>query len=150
VVHKWQRYYEDEREGLIEAIREAKIGSHDLIAFGDRKLRFFRAGTESVIRGTQITLTPENVLLYTRGYVPYTGEYAGMRVPRPIEIVEHFGSSALKRLCEEILALTKMDWNSAVFAQKEPITTAFSDDVGQILAEVKGDAQPKTTYRFYM
>ena len=81
-----------------------------------------RASAEPPIRGTQITLTSPNVLLYTRGYVPYTSEYTGIGVPRPIEIVEHYGSSSLKRLCEEILALTKMDWNSALFAQKEPIT----------------------------
>jgi len=150
VVHKWQRYFPEEREGLIAAITEANIHSHDLIAFGDRDIRFFRAGAEPPIRGTQITLASPNVLLYTRGYVPYTSEYTGMRVPRPIEIVEHYGSSSLKRLCEEILALTKMDWNSAVFAQKEPITTAFSEDVGHILAEIQPGVQPRTTYRFYM
>ena len=60
------------------------------------------------------------------------------------------GSSSKKRLCEEILALTKLDRNSAVFAQKEPITTAFSSDVEQILSEVKPAVQPKTLYRFYM
>jgi hypothetical protein len=150
VVHKRQRYFAEEREGLEEALRNANIRSHDLVAFGDRDIRFYRAGMEPVIRGTQITLTAENVLLYTRGYIPYTSEYPGMRVPRPIEIVEHYGSSSLKRLCEEILALTKLDWNSAVFAQKQPITTAFSEDVGQILAEIQPGVQPKTLYRFYM
>ena len=150
VVHKWQRYFEDERAGLLDAIRAAKIQFHDLLAFADRDVRFFRAGSEPVIRGTMVSLADDDVLLYTRGYVPYSSEYPGMRVPRPIEIVEHHGSSAKRKLCEEILALTKLDWNSAVFAQKEPITTAFSRDVGQILAEVQSGVQPRTTYRFYM
>jgi hypothetical protein len=150
VIHKWQRYYESEQTGLLSAIREAGIHSHDLVAFGDRGIRFFRAGTEPPIRGTQITLGIPNVLFYTRGYVPYVSEFSGMRVPRPIEIVEHYGSASQRKLCEEILALTKMDWNSAVFAQKEPITTAFSEDVGHILAEMPPDVQPRTTYRFYM
>ncbi len=35
-----------------------------------------------------------------------------MRVPGPIEITEHHGSAPLEQLCREILALTKMDWNS--------------------------------------
>jgi hypothetical protein len=150
VVHKWSRYFEEERDGFLEAIRDASISSHDLVAFGDRAVRFFRAGAEPVIRGTQISLTPEVVLLYTRGYVPYNTEYSGMRVPRPIELVEHYGSSSKRRLCEEIMALTKLDWNSAVFAQKEPITTAFSEDVGRVLAELPPGVQPRTTYRFYM
>lgn len=150
VVHKWQRYYEDERAGFVDAITAAGIHSYDLIAFGDRGIRFFRAGAEPPLRGTMVTLAPNDALLYTRGYVPYVGEYPGMRVPRPIEIVEHYGSAAMKKLCEEILALTKMDWNSAVYAGKDPITTAFSEDVGQILAEMPAELQPRPTYRFYM
>lgn len=150
VVHKWQRYYEEEKAGFLEAITKAGIHSYDLIAFGNRGIRFFRAGAEPALRSTMITLAPDNALLYTRGYVPYLGEYPGMRVPRPIEVVEHYGSSAMKKLCEEILALTKMDWNSAVYAGKDPITTAFSEDVGQILAEMPPGVQPRPTYRFYM
>jgi hypothetical protein len=123
---------------------------YDLLTFGDRDIRFFRAGAEPLIRGTQISLTPDNVLLFTRGYIPYTSAYSGTRVPRPIELAEHYGSSSKRRLCEEILALTKLDWNTAVFAQKEPITTAFSEDVGRILAEIPTGVQPRTTYRFYM
>jgi hypothetical protein len=150
VVHKWQRYYEDERAGFVDAITNAGIHTYDLVAFGDRGIRFFRAGAEPVVRGAMITLAPKDALLYTRGYIPYLGEYPGMRVPRPIELVEHYGSSSLRKLCEEILALTKMDWNSAVFAGKDPITTAFSEDVGQILAELPPGVQPRPTYRFYM
>jgi hypothetical protein len=56
----------------------------------------------------------------------------------------------MKKLCEEILALTKMDWNSAVYAVRDPITTAFSEDVGQILAEMPEGVQPRPVYRFYM
>ena len=150
VVHKWQRYYEEEKAGFLEAIAKAGIHSYDLIAFGNRGIRFFRPGAEPALRSTMITLAPDNALLYTRGYVPYLGEYPGMRVPRPIEIVEHYGSSAMKKLCDEILALTKMDWNSAVYAGRDPITTAFSEDVGQILAEMPPGVQPRPTYRFYM
>jgi hypothetical protein len=151
VVHKWQRYYPGELEGLLEAISEAKsIHSYDLISFGDRGIRFFRAGHEPPLRGTMVTLAPDNVLLYTRGFIPYLGEYPGMRVPRPIEIVEHFGSAPMRKICEEVLSLTKMDWNSAVFAGKDPITTAFSEDVGDILAELKHPGEPRTTYRYYM
>ena len=151
VVHKWQRYALEEREGFIEAITEATgVHSYDLVAFGSRGIRFFRAGQEPPLRGTLVTLAPQNVVLFTRGYVPYLGSYPGMRTPRPIEVVEHFGSSPMKKLCEEILALTKMDWNSATFAGKDPITTAFSKDVGEILAEIPPSVTPKTTYRFYM
>ncbi len=150
VVHKWQRYFDDERTGFEESLRTAGIHSFDLLAFGNRGIRFFRPGMEPPVRGTMVTLAPRNVLLYTRGFVPYLGVYPGMRVPRPIEIVEHHGSSSLRKLSEEILALTKMDWNSAIYAGKDPITTAFSEDVGQILAEMPAGEVPRPVYRFYM
>ena len=148
VVHKWQRYWADERTGFEEAL--SKVASFDLVAFSDRGIRLFRAGQHPPMRGTLIQLAPHNAILFTRGFVPYLGEYPGMRVPRPLEIVEHFGSASMSQLATEILALTKMDWNSAIFAGKEPITTAFSEDVGHILAEFPAGAEPRPQYRFYM
>jgi hypothetical protein len=126
------------------------VSSFDLVAFSDRGLRYFRAGQHPPLRGTLVQLAPANAVFFTRGFVPYLGAYPGMRVPRPIEIVEHFGSASMSQLATEILALTKMDWNSAMFAGKEPITTAFSEDVGHILAELPPGAEPRPQYRFYM
>jgi len=48
------------------------------------------------------------------------------------------------------LALTKLDWNTTMFAGKEPITTAFAAEVGQILSEFPPNTEPKRSYRFYM
>jgi hypothetical protein len=148
VVHKWQRYWDEERAGFEEAL--SGLSSFDLLAFSDRGIRFFRAGQHPPLRGTLVQLAPSNAILFTRGFVPYLGTYPGMRVPRPLEIVEHFGSASMSQLAGEILALTKMDWNSAMFSGKEPITTAFSEDVGHILAEMPTGAEPRPQYRFYM
>jgi hypothetical protein len=151
VIHKWQRFSDDEREGILDALKaEPNLREFDLVALGKRGFRFFRAGQEPPLRGTMIQLAEGNSLLFTRGYVPYLTRYPGMRVPVPVEIVEHIGSSAMSVVCGEILALTKMDWNSAAFAQKEPITTAFSSDVGDVLKEMRPDETPRPQYRYYM
>jgi hypothetical protein len=150
VVHKWQRYTPDERAGFEEAIQSAGVHSSDLVAFGSRGIRFFRTGEQPVLRGTMIKLGLGNAILYTRGYVPFVGEYAGMRVPKPLEITEHHGDAPLTQIAQEILALTKLDWNSTAFAGRQPITTAFAEDVGHILAELPAGATPKSWYRFYM
>jgi hypothetical protein len=149
VVHKWQRYWEDERASFEQALAPV-VNSFDLVSFSDRGLRCFRPGQEPPLRGTMVQLSEGNCLLYTRGYVSYLGVYPGARVPRPIEIVEHHGSASLRQICQEVLALSKMDWNSAMFAGKEPITTAFSEDVGHILAELPGGVEARPQYRFYM
>lgn len=151
VIHKWQRYTPDERAGFEAAFAAAGVHTSDMVAFSERGLRFFRTGQEPPLRGTLIRLSDTNALLYTRGYVPFHGQYGGMRVPKPLEIVEHFGAAPMSQIAQEILALTKMDWNSTAFGGREPITTAFAEDVGHIMAELPaGEKEPKRFYRFYM
>jgi hypothetical protein len=53
-------------------------------------------------------------------------------------------------LLREMLALSKMNWNTADFSCEEPITLAFARKVGPILAEIPRDIQPQPEYRFYM
>jgi hypothetical protein len=150
VIHKWQRFWPDERAGFEDALKGAKVHSHDFVSFGSRGVRFYRAGSEPIVRGTYVPLGDGEGLLYTRGYVPFLRTYPGMRVPRPLEILEHHGSASMTQIGQEILALTKLDWNTTMFAGKEPITTAFASEVGQILSEFPPNIEPKRQYRFYM
>ena len=53
-------------------------------------------------------------------------------------------------LLQEVLALTKMNWNSAAFAIGMPVTVAFSRSVGQVLAELPENLPLRPEYRFYM
>jgi hypothetical protein len=53
-------------------------------------------------------------------------------------------------VCSEILALTKLNWNNCGFASGNPITTAFSKQVGRILTELPAGVVPQTKYRFFM
>lgn len=43
-----------------------------------------------------------------------------------------------------------MNWNTADFAGADPITTAFSRRVGQVLAEIPPERKIRPEYRFYM
>ena len=73
-----------------------------------------------------------------------------MRIPNPVEIVEHHGDSPTEQVCSEVMALTKLNWNSSSFASSEPITILFARTVGRILAELPSDVTAQTKYRFYM
>ena len=54
------------------------------------------------------------------------------------------------RLLSEILLLTKMNWNSAEYAEALPITLRFSRLVGAVLREVPADQEPASKYSYYM
>jgi len=50
----------------------------------------------------------------------------------------------------ETLGLTKMNWNTSDFACAKPMTLAFAQRVGQILAEMREGDMPRPEYRYYM
>lgn len=122
----------------------------DFVTIGARGIQFYRTGDYPALRGTFIKFSDTDLLLYTTGYTPFLRTYPGARVPRPLEILEHYGDSPWSVLLQEILALTKLNWNTADFACSDPITLAFSQRVGQILAELPADLVPRPEYRFYM
>jgi hypothetical protein len=109
-----------------------------------------RSGDYPPLRGTYVKFSDTDLALYTVGYIPYLRTNPGARVPRPLHIVEHHGDSPWNVVLQEILALTKMNWNTADFACNRPITIAFSRKVGEILAELPPDVIPQPWYRFYM
>jgi hypothetical protein len=148
VVHKTSRYWPDELEGLKLGIDDKKIHSKDFVTIEKRGIRFARIGNFPPIRGTVIQLPNKNILLYTRGYIPYQQTYPGLRVPRPIELLEHHGDSTPDKICKEILGLTKLNWNNADFAGSMPITLAFSRRVGEVLSHKPKNPRPE--YKFYM
>lgn len=148
VVHKTSRFWDEELVGLQAACEV--VPQHDFVAFGWRGLQFYRPGTYPPLRGTYVKLSDTDLLLYTVGYIPYLRTYPGARVPQPLEIVEHYGDSPWNVVLEEIMALTKMNWNTAAFACSEPITIAFSRKVGQVLAELGPRRPMRSEYRFYM
>ncbi|NUQ62197.1 MAG: hypothetical protein HUU20_06900 [Pirellulales bacterium] len=148
VIHKTSRFWPEELEGFRSALGD--IHSYDFLALERRTIRFLRLGKEPPVRGTVIELGQRNYLVFTQGYVPFLRQYPGMRVPNPLEVVEHHGDSAADRVCSEILALTKLNWNTCKFASSDPITISFSRQVAPIIKELPDGVDPATKYRYYM
>jgi hypothetical protein len=148
VVHKCSRFWEEELDGFRSGCEQVPMV--DFITIGERGIRFFRHGDFPPLRGTYVKFSDSNLLLYATGYVPFLRTYPGPRVPQPLEILEHHGDSPWNIVLNEILSLTKLNWNTADFACRYPITLAFSDRVGEILAELPENFPFRKEYRFYM
>jgi hypothetical protein len=148
VIHKTSRYWPEEMRGFKKALGE--IYHYDFLALETRDVRFMRIGRRPPLRGTVVQLGEGNYLLFGNGYIPYLRAYPGKRIPRPLEIIEHHGVSPAETVCQELLALTKLNWNSCSFGSSVPITIRFARDVGKILTELPKGIQPETKYKFYM
>ncbi len=149
VVHKSSQFWPEEREGFEEALKS--VSTYDLVAVRSTShVRLLRAGLYPPLRGTAFRIG-ETDYLYTTGYVPALEGYPHGHVPSPLQLTDHIGSdSSPDHLLKEILALTKMNWNSTDLGGHKPITLRFSEWVGDILREVPDDEEPHPSFRFYM
>ncbi|MFQ5910959.1 MAG: hypothetical protein ACE5IJ_09615 [Thermoplasmata archaeon] len=144
VVHKSSRYSEEELEGFRAAAE--KIDAVDLLSIEPSRFVFYRQGIYPPLRGTMIPMEGYGTVLYTLSYSPYLGTYPGPGVPRPLAILEHHGDASAETLANDILSLTKLNWNTADFSSKLPITLQFADRVGDVLSQ--GKTEPRVPSRF--
>lgn len=148
VLHKSSRFTEEELRGFRDGA--SSVPRMDLVAFGWRGIQFHRPGLYPPLRGMYVRFDDRNFLLYTVGYVSYLRTYPGAATPQPIEILEHHGDSPWDVVLNETLGLTKMNWNTADFSCAKPMTLAFAQRVGHILAEMREGETPRPEYRYYM
>jgi hypothetical protein len=151
VMHKSSRYDEAEMRGFDRAVDSQDLETADFLVVGAARTRLFRNGNYPPLRGRFLSLDPRHHVLYTRGSVPYYSTYPGMYVPRPLKFQIARGETSPRKLAEEILGLTKLNWNNTQFDGGEPITMRVARQVGKVLKYVGtegGIVQPR--YSFYM
>ena len=124
---------DDEWRGFRDSIDSlvTKIVGVRIVTEGS--LRAFRAGTHPVLRGIGFLRHPKSALLFTGGYAPRLQTYPGREVPRPLRIDIAQGEADIKVVAEDIMTLTKLNYNSCTLADGTPVTLRFADSIGEIL-----------------
>ncbi len=150
VCHKSSYFDEGELRGFEEAAVRLGIEQIDLLSIRRSSVRFFRDKPSPPLRGTSIQLDDRRSLLYTQGSVDFYRAYPGLYIPRPIEVLFDQADSSELQLLPEILALTKMNWNSTRFVNSEPITISASRNVGDVLRYLTSEDPIQARYSFYM
>jgi hypothetical protein len=150
VLLKTSRFRPEEAEGIDAALRRAGIELSDLVWVQESSpIAIFRDGNYPVLRGTFVDLRGKG-LLYTRGSVPYYGTFPGLRVPRPLLLVPHENcDTAIAKLAEEVLALTKVNWNTTQFDLKLPAPITAAREVGRILKHIEFGTPVSPDFRKY-
>lgn len=150
VVHKTSRYWPAERAGF-EAALKARVNRYDLLALETQSyVRLITTSKYPPLRGTSFSVGDLD-FLYTTGYIAALNEYHAMHVPSPLRVADHVGQDSSREvLLGEVLALTKMNWNSARLGELLPITLRFSRRVGEIMREIPAEREPLPQFKFYM
>ena len=150
VVHKSTIFSDDEIKGCESACEN--IDELDIVNISE--YTGFRAYHENfdypVVRGTVI-MDLDEAILFTTGYVPSLATYPGPTVPRPLLLRCQKIDTSIETICNDIMSLTKLDWNSSTFYTKMPVTIGVARKVGEVMAEMVAEGgDPPTSYRFYM
>ncbi len=160
VVHKTTDYWNSalhpdyaEAEGLRDGIIEL-LGEEitiDLVSIKTADFKLLRKqGNYPVIRGTLLTLDKVTGILYTTGYIPIYETYPGVHIPKPLEITIYEGDTTLRKVSQEILSLTKLNFNNCNYYDSLPITLRFAQKVGEIIQYMDESSVPPNKYYFYM
>lgn len=150
VLHKTSNFSTAEIEGFKEAAKKSHINQVDLISIQQSDIRMYRQGIYPPMRGTQMSLSEQVHVLYTRGSVPYYETYPGQYIPSALEVKLATYDESPNKICDEILALTKMNWNNTQFDRKYPITIECARNVGEILKYLEPNEIMQLKYGFYM
>ncbi|MEX2168628.1 MAG: hypothetical protein WD851_04930 [Pirellulales bacterium] len=173
VIHKSSYFTAAELEGGAAAVKQLHIDAYDLLSLRPSHTRLYRAHSYPPLRGTAVIHT-EGCLLYTQGSVDfyrcYPGLYAprtldellaasrapvprgypGLYAPRTLDVQLDHAESGEIGLLSELLALTKMNWNSTELINLEPITLSAARNVGGILRYVSSSRTTQSRYSFFM
>ena len=146
VLHKRTPFRKEEREGLLDGL--GNVGQIDMLEIQtDNALRYVASQTGGngkirednypVRRGTTVQLDDYTALLWVHGATTALNRslryFQGKRrIPAPLTIRRHVGRTDLKQICEEILGLSKMNWNTFDLYTKAPATLQSSNEIARI------------------
>ena len=145
VIHKTTHFTKEEMEGITNGL--AGVDNIELLQIQEfsawRTIRFQNdtATPFPVQRGTVIPLDKDTFLIWTHGSVQHD-ELAGKNlnyykngrgIPAPLLVKRFMGKSSAQELVNEILMLTKMNWNSGDGLYKIlPVTLDFAKALSRV------------------
>lgn len=149
-LHAKSHFTDEEWDGFLSgAPRETNVVGVQ-IADGRDTLKLFRPGKYPVLRGTALLLSESEAYLWTAGYAPRLDTYIGPETPNPLRIRRQRGECALRTILEDVMSLTKINFNSCLHNDRLPVTIRFADAVGEVILAAPQTSEPKLAFKFYV
>ncbi len=148
-IHGQAEFNDDEWKGFMSA-----IGNHTMLC-GVRirksnRVKAFRAGRKPLARGTAWFVGKRKAYLWSSGYVPRLATYPGWEVPNPLQIDLLRGEADIATVVQDVLALTKLNYNACLYGDSKPVTLRFAEEIGDVLTATPDKDQPPLPFRYYI
>ncbi|HEY4675490.1 MAG TPA: hypothetical protein VIH48_05500 [Candidatus Bathyarchaeia archaeon] len=149
VIHKSTEFLPEETKGFMEA--DNAIKQIDLLTLTQSPIYWYRDGSYPIVRGNVAKVSGSEFFIFTLGYIPQLQTFPKPGIPIPVRVRAANLDSTERKMCKEILSLTRLNWNNADFCDQMPITISASDRIGDILSEARiRDVEISTEYKYYM
>jgi hypothetical protein len=152
-IHGRTRFNSEEWAGFCDAINLSSTQLVGVRITRSNDYKLYSSGERAVRRGTALQISPRVGLLWTTGFIEKLGTYPGRETPNPlrVEIVNDTrNDTKIDTVLNDIMMLTKMNFNSCVYADGIPVTMRFADAIGDVLITAKDEKVPPLPFRYYI
>ena len=148
-IHAKTFFDADEWQGFEEAA-EGKSKIIGVRIREDSTFKLYRDFSYCIPRGSALIYTDRLAYLWTNGYIPRVQTQIGLETPNPLLVEIINGTHDIKTVCEDILALSKLNYNTCVFGDGSPVTLKFADSIGEVLTAGKDIRSEVLPFKHYV
>ena len=150
-IHAKSSFSDEEWGGFVEACQGKGTNIVGVqIADAWDQLKLFRPSNYPTIRGTAMFTNHRSGFLWTSGYVPRLDTYLGPDTPNPLQVSIRRGKANIETVMADVLSLSKINYNTCLFNDREPVTIRFADAIGDILVSAPVQSEPRLPFKFYI
>lgn len=116
----------------------------------DNTFKLFKNAKTPALRGLAYVRNEHMAYLWTKGFVPKLQTYPGREVPNPILIDVCRGNIDIEVVLNDIMALTKLNYNACKYGDGIPVTLRFANSIGEILTAGPQEEVPPLLFKYYI
>jgi len=149
VIYKKTTFDLKEKDGFLSA--SDSVRQVDLLTVQSSTIDWYRDRKWPILRGTVIKCPTSEYYIFTLGFIQEMQTFPKPGLPISVRVKPFNLDSPETKMCKEILALSKLNWNNTDFSDQFPVTLSVSDKISEILSEAKArEIKPSNQYRYYM
>ena len=152
-IHGRTQFDDEEWSGFCEAVENSDISLVGVTIKDEKVFKLYRDKDFPILRGSYYVKDKNNAFLWTKGFIPRIQQPLGMETPNPltIKLVRGKGEVKIETICSDILALTKLNYNTCKYGDGLPVTLKFANMIGDILtAGLIDGLRPALPFRYYI
>jgi hypothetical protein len=150
VIHKKTLFTDEEKRGFLQG-KDDTVKQTDLLTIQSSSIDWYRKGKWPIVRNTVIKAPGPEYFIFTLGFIQEMHTFPKPGIPIPIRVQPSNLDSTETKMCQEILSLSKLNWNNTDFSDQFPVTLSVSDAISEILSEARARSIiPSDQYKYYM